>query len=121
MRVITWCILLLLIGCKHEDPPFDSKKIEGRWIVSEAKRKHRPTQTIEGAIISITHDQLSHNLFGTDTAYQITWGKNFMLADTTHYFIEANLDSILILNVNLLKYPFRITLKKLKDDQTEEY
>jgi hypothetical protein len=121
MRVIVWGILLLWIGCKHDDPPFDSKKIEGRWIVSEAKRKYRPTQTIEGAILSISHDTLSHNLFGTDTSLQISWGKNFMLADTTHYFIEASLDSILILNVSLQKYPFRITLKKLKDNQTEEY
>lgn len=121
MRICLMLVGLAILSCKQEQPPFDSKKIEGRWIITEALRKNRATQTLDGAILSITHDQMTHNFYGSDTTMNITWGSNYMLVDTTHFKIEGYLDSLLILSFNVQKYPFRLTLKKLKENQTEDY
>ena len=120
MRIIIFGFILISIGCKNDVPPFDAKTIEGRWMITEAMRKNRQTQTLDGAILSISQTQLTHNFYGTDTTLDITWGSNYMLADTNKYIIEAHLDSLLILKVNLQKFPFRITCKRLNDNQTEE-
>jgi hypothetical protein len=121
MRIRLLIIALTILSCKQEKPPFDSKKIEGRWIITEALRKNRATQTLDGAILSISHEQLTHNFYGTDTTMQITWGSDYMLVDTTHFKIEGYLDSLLILSFNVKQYPFRLTLKKLNENQTEDY
>lgn len=122
MRLVYLCLIILLFGCKS-DPPipaFDGSKIAGRWIITDAVRKNRSTQTINGAIFEISDTTLVHNMYGQDSTFKISWGPHSMITATDTFFIETNLDSLLILTCVLQRFPFRLSLKKLKEYQSEE-
>jgi len=89
-------------------------------MVIEAQRNNRFTQTLNGAIFSITGTEMHHNLYGVDSSYQITWGKEAIWTPSSVYKIESSLDSILVLYTTLHEFPFRLSLKKMDIIQTEE-
>lgn len=120
MRSLTLLILILFFGCKSDPPLYDKNKVLGRWVVTEAQRNNRITQTVNGAVFSISEGELQHNLYGVDSTYVITWGKESIVTPTSHYTIESAQDSILVLNTTLHDYPFRLSLKKISLIQTEE-
>jgi hypothetical protein len=89
-------------------------------MVVEAHRNNRLTQTVNGAIFSISDSELQHNLYGADSTYSITWGKESIITTSTSYKIESSQDSMLVLFTTLHEYPFRLSLKKINFIQTEE-
>lgn len=120
MRSLPVVFMVLVFGCKSDPPTYEKNKILGRWMVMEAQRNNRLTQTVNGAIFSISETELEHNLYGVDSTYSITWGKEAMLTASSQYTIESSKDSILVLFTTLNEYPFRLSLKKISSIQTEE-
>jgi len=120
MRSLPFLVMIILTGCKSEPPTYEKNKILGRWMVIEAHRNNRPTQTVNGAIFSISNQELQHNLYGADSTYAITWGKEAILTSVSSYTIESQQDSMLVLFTTLQEYPFRLSLKKIDFIQTEE-
>lgn len=120
MRSLPVFLMILVFGCKSDPPTYEKNKILGRWVVIEAHRNNRLTQTVNGAIFSITNSELQHNLYGADSTYPITWGKESIITSSTAYKIESSQDSMLVLYTTLQEYPFRLSLKKINLIQTEE-
>ncbi len=124
MRLVFIGLMVAFFSCKNDPtlitPPFDSSLIAGRWVITDAMRKNRTTQTINGAILEISDTTLTHNMYGQDSTYSITWGSNYLISSKDTFFIEKNLDSLLILKCVLLRHPFRLSLKRLKEVQGED-
>ncbi len=118
MRYVCVCLVIFFVACKNGPPPvppFDGSKIEGRWIIVDAIRKNRNTQTINGAIFDISDTSLTHNLFGQDSTSKITWGPSSMITPTDTFYIDSSLDSILVLKCVLQRLPLRLSLKKINE------
>lgn len=116
--LLSW--LLASIGCKHEVPvvAFDSTSIEGNWLVTEALRNNKHTQTLNGAEFNISRDHLTHNLYGADSSYQIQWGQGYIYSPHDTFHIESIVDSFMVLQVLLQRHNFKFSLKK-QTNQTE--
>ncbi len=121
MRVVLLCVWCgVMVGCRSEPPLFDKNKVKGTWVVTEAIRNNKVTQTVNGAVFTISETQLTHNLYGADSSYKITWSREAILAGPAAYTVEAAQDSLLVLATILHNFPFRLSLKKTTHLQTEE-
>lgn len=120
MRLLPVFLVILGVGCKSEPPTYDKNKVIGQWVVVEAHRNNRVTQTVNGALFSISDKDLKHNLYGQDSIYQIIWGKESINTPGSSYKIESSRDSLLVLYTTLHNYPFRLSLKRVAFVQTEE-
>ena len=112
--------ILATICCKQEAPAvvYDSTKVEGNWLVTEALRNNKHTQTLNGAEFNISKDHLTHNLYGADSSYLIQWGQGYIYAPRDTFRIESIVDSFMVLQVLLQQHNFKFSLKK-QTDQTE--
>ncbi len=127
MRLIALAVFVILYSCKHystsaELPanPLDTSKLYGRWMVIDALRNNRPTQTITGAVFALESNQISHNLSGTENLSQFDLKDSTLYAsDQTQYKIEYLNDSLLILYTLIQNNKFRMSLKKLPDYSSE--
>jgi len=110
----------VILGCKSEPPLFDKNKVKGTWIVTEASRNNRITQTVNGAVFKISDTELTHNLYGSDSSYAIQWSREAIVTGQAAYTVETAQDSLLVLATILHNFPFRLSLKKTTPPQTEE-
>ncbi|MEP7269783.1 MAG: hypothetical protein ABI844_19360 [Saprospiraceae bacterium] len=124
MRVMLFCFGILLIQCKNQDSKsihqtqsISRDLINGNWTVTNAIRNNRPTQTINGAIFTISEGKMTHNLYGIDKTYDFTMVDSTLLAsDQTKYKIEFLTDSILVINTVLQTFHFKMSLKRIDLD-----
>lgn len=121
MRVVLLCAWFgMMMGCRSEPPLFDKNKVKGTWVVTEASRNNRITQTVNGAVFTISETELTHNLYGVDSSYKIIWSKEAILAGQAAYTVETAQDSLLVLATTLHHFPFRLSLRKTSHLPAEE-
>lgn len=120
MRLLALAVFFMFYNCKNKQvltevvkPLLDTTKLYGRWMILDALRNNRPTQTINGAIFEINGNHIVHNLMGGENAYQFKIKDSTLHAsDQTNYNIEYLNDSLLIINTMIQNYKFRMSLKK---------
>ena len=77
------------------------------WLVTEALRNNKHTQTLNGAEFNISKDHLTHNLYGADSSYLIQWGQGYIYAPRDTFRIESIVDSFMVLQVLLQRHNFK--------------
>ena len=118
LRAVCFVCMYSWIACKVKSPVEEKKQLSkdqlfGHWIIQDAIRNNRPTQTINGAVFIIDSVQISHNIFGQDNQflYQIA-DSSITTADQTIFNVEFLNDSLLMMNAYIQQYKFRFALKK---------
>ena len=123
--------LFLFTACqdeKKDTPTFDGDQLIGRWEIIEAYRNGKKTETLTDTFYEFDRSgKLSTNLTPSATKEEYDYkfdGSEIKQAGglETVYQVENLTDSLLVLSMNINKFPFRLTLGKVvaQDTSAEE-
>jgi hypothetical protein len=117
-RVVLLVSLFSISACKSkknatEKTQINPDQLYGHWLIQDAMRNNRPTQTINGAVFLIDSVVVRHNIFGGDAeyVYQIT-DSAITTSDQIKYNVEFLNDTLMYMNALIQNYKFRFSLKK---------
>lgn len=114
------CILsfYLFIACKPKGPILEKNQLNkeqlyGQWMIQDAMRNNRPTQTVNGAVVIVDSLLIKHNIFGSDGefTYQVK-DSVITTSDQSMFKVEFLNDTLLMMNTLIQNYKFRFSLKK---------
>lgn len=117
-------LLVVVTGCKSDEPQITVDKLSGYWEVAEAYRNGRLTRTMKNGFFKINPDTTMKTNILKDTAdYSFSLDGILMnvsdLQEMTYEIMYLSEDT-LIMDTKLLKYDFRfISLKKKPSSEHE--
>ncbi|NOT37913.1 MAG: hypothetical protein HOP11_11095 [Saprospiraceae bacterium] len=110
-------LTIVLVSCKKDIKPQLSKEdLQGKWMLTEAFRGDKPTQTLSGAYYEFKDTILITNIFGDNfsAGYSI---ENMDIVQRIpidiRYTVAKNPDQTMSFLTMIDGIPFRFTLKKV--------
>ncbi|MCC6815737.1 MAG: hypothetical protein IT267_04950 [Saprospiraceae bacterium] len=115
-RLLMGLLLVSFVSCKKDiKPVLTHDEIQGKWLVKEAYRNEKPTQTLSNAYYEFKDSLLSTNIFGND--FPVPFKIENMeivqhLPNEIRYQVSKNPDQTLGLTMNINGISFRMLLRK---------
>ncbi|MBK6544196.1 MAG: hypothetical protein IPO78_10675 [Saprospiraceae bacterium] len=113
-RITLLLYLLTFLGCKQENK-IDLEFLKGKWVIVEASRNTKRTNTLDGAFFFFEQNILTTNFMGSETQANYILNKNELTLtkglDYT-FQLEKTRDHYLLMHTKIQKADFLFKLKK---------
>jgi hypothetical protein len=109
------CLLLPFVYACNSDKKIDEEYLQGKWIITEALRNGKKTNTLDGAFFFFDQKILTTNFEGIENQAEYTLVHNELkltkgLDYTFH--LKRTADPLLVMTVKIQNVDFEFKLKK---------
>ena len=113
--IVLYFLLIAVSSCGTETKKEAALNPVGYWVLQEALRNGKPTESMNDAFFNFTENgKVISNIFDGDLTYKVEGKKIIQSGDfPVEYEIETLQDSIMTLKMTVREVPFSLKLKKV--------
>ncbi len=116
MRLLLLFFSIVILSSCIPDQSIKKEQLFGKWIVTEALRNNKKTNTLEGAFFYFDQDVLTTNFMGLENQASYEINKNILQLtkgmDYTFHLERTSVDSEITMKTKIQKTEFQFKLKK---------